>query len=281
MVLINGQSAPYTEETNIQKHYLNSEQKIYSDKISKFVCKCNEKSNNAVIGRLSQIYTHIFIDEVQDLAGYDLEFLKLLFKSKISTLLVCDPRQGTYSTNNASKNRQFKQSAIVSFFEDSSINIEKDETSLTTNHRCVGPICDLSNSLFPNYQTAKSGNNNATDHDGCFFVKQQDVADYLERYTPVQLLRFDKRTKTADTYQVMNFGESKGLSFGRVLIYPTDPIKKWLRNRNSELAPTSRSKLYVAITRARQSVAFVFDYKDEEVIEGIENFSHTSSKTNA
>jgi superfamily I DNA/RNA helicase len=55
----------------------------------------------------------------------------------------------------------------------------------------------------------------------------------------------------------MNFGESKGLSFDRVLIYPTDPIQNWLRNNNSVIADTSRSKLYVAITRARYSVAFV------------------------
>lgn len=85
-----------------------------------------------------------------------------------------------------------------------------------------------------------------------------------------------KRTKTADNYPAMNFGESKGLSFDRVLIYPTDPIKKWLQNHSSELAPTSRSKLYVAITRARYSVAFVYDFKDNESISSIKNFSWQS-----
>ena len=70
----------------------------------------------------------------------------------------------------------------------------------------------------------------------------------------------------------MNFGESKGCSFNRVLIYPTTPIKEWVKNHNSELTPTSRSRLYVAITRARQSVAFVYDYKDEDVIEGIHKY---------
>lgn len=149
MVLVSGQSALYSKEAEIEKHYFNNERKIYSDKIAKFVCKCNEKSSNAVVQRLAQIYTHIFIDEVQDLAGYDLNFLKLLFQSKICTVLVGDPRQGTYSTNNAAKNKKFKQSAIISFFEDKSIDIEKDETSLTTNHRCISTICDLSNDLFP------------------------------------------------------------------------------------------------------------------------------------
>lgn len=279
MILVSGQSGIkyktkkdvpvyYKEDTEFEPHYFSNKRKIYSDKIAKFVYRCNEKSKNAIIGRLEQIYTHIFIDEVQDLAGYDLDFLKLLFQSKITTLLVGDPRQGTYSTNNASKNKKFKKSAIVSFFDDSSINIEKDDVSLTTNHRCVCSICALSNVLFPTLQKTESGNKNITEHDGVFLVKKQDVEPYLEKYTPVQL-RSDKRTITSDKYQTMNFGESKGLSFERILIYPTAPIKKWLGDNNSELAATSRSKLYVAITRAQQSVAFVYDYRDDEIIEGM------------
>jgi DNA helicase II / ATP-dependent DNA helicase PcrA len=70
----------------------------------------------------------------------------------------------------------------------------------------------------------------------------------------------------------MNFGMSKGLSFDRVLIYPTVPIIKWLKNCSSDLAATSRSKLYVAITRARHSVAFVYDFKDSEQIAGMSKF---------
>ena len=76
-----------------------------------------------------------------------------------------------------------------------------------------------------------------------------------------------------DFAPVMNFGESKGLSFERVLIYPTTPIEKWLKDNSRDLAPTSRSKLYVAITRAEQSVAFVYDYEDNEDIDGCEKYA--------
>jgi DNA helicase II / ATP-dependent DNA helicase PcrA len=70
----------------------------------------------------------------------------------------------------------------------------------------------------------------------------------------------------------MNFGESKGLSFDRVLIYPTKPIFYWLNNNNSDLAPTSRSKFYVALTRARFSVGIVYDYNDKTNLEHITKF---------
>jgi len=78
-LLVNNQSAQYTKENGIEKHYFTLDTKIFSDKISKFVVRCNKKANGYVIDRISRVFPHIFIDEVQDLAGYDLEILKLLF----------------------------------------------------------------------------------------------------------------------------------------------------------------------------------------------------------
>lgn len=262
----------FGEEKEFEQHYFTKGLKIYSDKLSKFVSRCNEKTNGNIIDRISRIYTYLFIDEVQDLAGYDLELLKLLFNCNSNVLLVGDPRQGTYSTNSASKNKQYKKSQIVHFFEDKTINITKDETFLIVNYRCVKPICELSNKLFPTMQQTTSGNNNTTDHNGIFFVKKQDVERYLHQYQPLQL-RDSKRTNVNENYRVMNFGESKGLSFDRVLIYPTEPILKWLKNNNSDLADTSRSKFYVAITRAKYSVGIIVENNEQAVIEGITYFT--------
>lgn len=281
LILVNSQSGLkyyfkgkpiyFSEEKEFERHYFSKEIKIYSDKISKFVFRCNENSRGAVIERLCKIYSHIFIDEVQDLAGYDLELLKLLFKASSNTLLVGDPRQGTFSTNSSAKNKKFKKAAIINFFEDDSLEIEKDTTSLTTNYRCNKLICNLSNKLFTHLPTTTSGNTDTTSHDGVFLVREADVNEYLELYSPVQL-RENVKTEVKRNYRVMNFGESKGLSFDRVLIYPTNPILKWLSDNNSELAPTSRSKLYVALTRARYSVGIICEYSEKTKIEGIEKW---------
>ena len=282
LILVNSQSGlkGYTkfnkpiyfgEEKEFENHYFSNSKKIYSDKLSKFVFRCNQKSEGSVIDRLSRIYSHIYIDEVQDLAGYDLELLKLFFKCGSDILLVGDPRQATYSTNSSSKNKKFKKSEIVYFFEDSSIKINTDQTSLLVNYRCNQPICELSNKLFPNFQTTTSGNELKTGHDGVFLINEQDVEDYLQQYQAIQL-RDSKRRDVNVNYRVMNFGESKGLSFDRVLIYPTKPFIDWLQNNNSELASTSRSKFYVAITRARYSVGMVLNYTEKTHINGVENF---------
>lgn len=276
LVLMNQQSAPYVKESDTERHYFTNNQKIYSDKLSKFVIKCNEKSNGAVIDRLSRIYTNILIDEVQDLAGYDLDFLKLLFASKINTLLVGDPRQGTYSTNNALKNKKFQKSQIVYFFEDKSIQIDKDSTSLIKNYRCIEPICDFSNNLFPDLPKTTSGNTDNPKHGGVFLVKKKDSTHYLKTFNPAQL-RYDRRACVDENYFVRTFGDSKGLSFDRVLIYPTNPFIKWLKNNNSDLAPTSRSKYYVAVTRARYSVGIIYDYDDSTNIKGVQRYNSAQS----
>ncbi len=270
--MFKGKPVYFNEEKEFEKHYFSKEIKIYSDKISKFVFKCNAKTNGSVIDRLTRIYKHIFIDEVQDLAGYDLELLKLLFKSSSSTLLVGDPRQGTYSTNSSAKNKKFKKAAIVNFFEDDSMNIEKDTTSLIINYRCNPSICQLSNKLFPDLPTTTSGNEITTHHDGVFLIKSSDVNEYLSKFSLNQL-RENIKTEVNQSYTVMNFGESKGLSFDRVLIYPTKPFLKWLSNNGEELAPTSRSKFYVALTRARYSVGIICDYSDDLEIEGIQKWN--------
>lgn len=263
----------YSESKDFKNFYFTKDNKIYSDKISKFSIKCNEETKGAVIDRLQKIYDHIFIDEVQDLAGYDLELLKMFFYSKINMTLVGDPRQGTYSTNNSSKHKQYSKSKITHFFDHKDINIYKDSDSLNINYRCINKICSLSNELYPNLTPATSGNTTSTEHNGVYLVRKKDIDLYLDKYSPMQM-RDSKRTKIHNDEPVINFGVSKGLSFDRVLIYPTKAIIDWLKDRSKELKPTSKSKFYVALTRARFSVGIVIDYNSKTEYKGLQKFNN-------
>ena len=269
LYLYNGISAKGTKETDVARHYLTTDGKIYSDKIAKFVCRCDEKSKGTVIKRITNIYSHIFIDEVQDLAGYDLDFLNKLCPTSLEIILVGDPRQGTFSTNNSSKNKKYQRSNILLYFDSirKKFNLEIDSTSLNINHRCVSAICDFSNKLYPDMSATISDNTDDVEHKGVFLIRPFDVDDYLSKYQPVQL-RYNIKTRTNDSCPTLNFGASKGLSFDRILIYPTQAILDWLIG-NKPLAATSKCKLYVAITRARYSVAIIYNYDEELNIDGI------------
>ena len=275
---INGRPVYYGEETELEKHYFTTQRKIYSDKISKFVIRCNEQSNGEVIGRLARIYNHIFIDEVQDLAGYDLELIRLLFESQIETLLVGDPRQVTYLTHIERKNDKYTNGRIRDFITDKTnkkVPYEIDETTLGQSHRNNAEICAFSSTLYPDLPVAEPcacvARRPPTIHEGLFLVRPADVDLYLAQYNPVQL-RWSSAVETNPEYRSYNFGKSKGLSFDRVLIFPTESMAAWLKNRKTDLKDEARAKLYVSITRAKASVAFVYNYKPGESLQGVTQY---------
>lgn len=277
MLLINGKSSLkfktklgvpiYWGEDNFAKFYFSGEKKIYSDKLAQLVIRCDAASKGRVFDRLSRCFTTIYIDEVQDLAGYDLEVLDCIFKSKSDAILVGDPRQAIYSTNNSRKNKKYVKSEIINFFEDSKLDITTDTNSLNVNFRCVKAIALFSNRLYPDLPQSDSGNDDVTDHDGLFAILPEHVENYLGKFSAIQL-RDSKITVVHKDFDVYNFGKSKGLAWNRVVIYPSGPMVQWLKNNQTEISKTARAKLYVGITRARQSVAIVLKANDMSKVEG-------------
>ena len=251
---------PYKEETEFEQHYFTSSGKIYSDRLPKFVVKSNDASNGELVNRISRIYQHIFIDEIQDLAGYDLEILKLLFQTQSNILLVGDPRQVTYLTHHENKFGKYQDGRIKEFIVDEckkKIPYEIDETSLGSSHRNNKPICDYSSKLHEPEQfssiepcTCEECRNYNVEAEGIYLVREADLENYLERFNPVQL-RWNSLQEVNPNYSVYNFGESKGKAFHRVIIYPTKPMEKWVYYNSTELAFSARAKFYVAITRAK------------------------------
>ncbi|MEM9776250.1 MAG: UvrD-helicase domain-containing protein [Chloroflexota bacterium] len=280
-ILANGHPMFWGED-NFERHYFTSDLKIYSDKISKFVCKTDKASKGEVTSRISRIYQHIYIDEVQDLAGYDLDVIKLLFKSNASVLLVGDPRQVTYLTHLSAKYKEYADGKIKTFVEKKlgkKIQCETDEITLNVSHRNNQMICDYSAKLYSDLPAPVACQCDCCtrddEHLGVFIIKPSYVEQYLKVYNPVQL-RWSAASDTHPDYKVQNFGESKGATMERVLIYPTKDMKEWIKNNSSTLSNEARAKLYVGLTRARLSSTVVLDYQEGDNFDGIENFTFDS-----
>lgn len=266
---VEGRSTPYVPRTKTIPFFLSDGTQIYSDKIARFIIECNMETAGAVIARLEERFHTIFIDEIQDMAGYDLDLLELILRSKIDLVMVGDHRQATYSTNNAAKNRAYAGANIIAKFR------EWEKAYLVTlsyareTHRCNQLIADLADSFYPVEPKTISTNNVLTGHDGAFLVSAQSVSAYMEKHRP-QILRLDRRTK-CDGYAALNFGESKGMTFDRVLIYPHGKCRQWLVSGKYNHVKDSAAKMYVGITRARHSVAFVFN--DPSQVPGLVRYS--------
>jgi DNA helicase-2/ATP-dependent DNA helicase PcrA len=272
-----GRYPVYYGEDDFKKYYFTKNWKIYSDKISKFVFQSNKLNGGKIIERLSKIFDNIFIDEVQDLAGFDLELIKLFLSSKSSVLLMGDPRQVTYLTHNPQKHPKYSDGKIKDFLEKhckKQIKDGIDEQTLNSSHRNNELICKYSFLLYPNLPEPKpctclTCHDTNVEHQGLFIIKPEETKAYIDKFKSVEL-RWNKSVKTLDENNTFNFGESKGLGFDRVLIYPTSKMSDWIKNNNIELTNVVRAKLYVGITRARYSVCFVMQYSDQDTFADIE-----------
>ncbi|WP_332770524.1 UvrD-helicase domain-containing protein [Phenylobacterium sp.] len=285
MVLVQAQSAiryinsqgigvPWPDD-DIARHFFDGRGQVFSDKLSKLVIRCDEQSGGAVFDRLSRVFPHVFVDEVQDLAGYDLDILEALARSPVRLLMVGDPRQVTYLTHNERRLAKYANGGIADFLRTlpKKLKIEVDYSSLNRSHRNSAAICAVSSRLFPGFAATQacecaSCRRPPPASAGVFILRISDYAHYLATVRPVQLR--DKITSNGvdPSSPAVNFGESKGRGFDHVVILPTGPMKKWLADPDSDLAAQSRAKFYVALTRARHSVAVAMDWKSAVLPEG-------------
>ena len=255
---VNGRSARGIAKTNIPRHYFMAEGDMYLDKVSQFACAVIDEAGELPVQRFEQIFDQLYIDEVQDLAGYDLDLVEHLLNSEVSVTLVGDVRQATYRTNPAAKNSAYAGPKIINKFD------EWCQSEYTTiehqahSYRCVQAICNFSDQFYPDLPTTESRNEVVTDHDGVFAVRESSVEHYMQAHDP-QVLRL-RRTQKVLPGCPLNFGEAKGKGFQRTLIFPHANLLSVLRTGDiGELGPSdeTRAKVYVGITRAYQSAAFV------------------------
>ena len=266
--LVSGRSDPYAPKANKPRYFFGNSSDVYSDKLSELALCCEQHSDSRVIKRLESQFDTIYIDEVQDLAGYDLELLKLFLASEMNVTMVGDHRQATLATNQSPKHKKYRYAGIIDLFQEwqkaGRISLEFMDTS----HRCRQEICDFADRCFPDSPPTKSLNDTATGHDGVFVIASKDVAKYVEQFCP-QVLRYSKATN-CDGYAAMNFRISKGLTFDQVLIYPHKSVREYLKSGDLKFLKEPQL-LYVATTRARQSVVFVLD--EECVLPGVDKIT--------
>jgi superfamily I DNA/RNA helicase len=253
-------------KAKVRPFYLSRGGRIYSEHAADLALLLNTQSDGAVIDRISTVFPHIYVDEVQDISGRDFEFIESILASKARVTLVGDPRQGTFATTQTRTNRAKSQSHIPAWFRELEqkglVTIEE----LAYSHRCNQEICEFADRLYEgmSFPATKSLQADRTGHDGVFIVPPDRASEYAATFSP-QVLRLDVRTKTG-ALEARNFGEVKGRTFHRVMIFPTPGIEKHVLTKAS-LADITRAKFYVGITRARHSVGLVLD--DQSGVSGL------------
>lgn len=244
----------WVSKNNFNRYYLDSDNNVYHDAVSDLVCLLDEDSGGKVVARIAACYEFVCIDEVQDLAGYDLVLLERLLEAGIPVLAVGDPRQAVYSTHSGQRYRQYRRSNIVKWIENQERAGRVDCQTLTESYRCNQEICDFADALYPDLPKTCSKNMVEVHDGGVYLIDRDDLNAYRSIHSP-QELRWNKKT-VGCSCDALNFGQVKGASFDRVLIHATQPMTNYLENE-AQLKDEARAKFYVAATRARDSVAIV------------------------
>ena len=259
-----GRTARGIRKSNTRAYFFSGANCLRLDKVTDFACELIESTEGLPLDRFRKIYDHLYIDEAQDLSGYDLELIEILLRSGLRVTLIGDCRQATYTTNDSPKNKAFAGAKIIKKFErwqrEKLLSIEHQSHS----YRCIQSICDFADRFNPEYPKTESRNTNTTSHDGVFLIKESDVDAYCINYKP-QILRYNRSTNTNSAHP-LNYGAAKGMTFERTLIYPHGKLRQYLITGNLKDAGQEIAKLYVAVTRAKQSVAFVVPNNSKALI---------------
>lgn len=263
------------------KHFLtegtNKAHSMYLAKLALRICELSGNPRMAgrkkfkiglPLRRLENIYDAIYVDEVQDLAGYDYEIIKFLSRAR-DTDFICvgDFRQTIYKTSHARPTPRTSKDKINAFTD-----LGFAVVPMATSKRCVQSICGFADLIHADdgYDpiVSKVDENKMSDdyksHLGIFAVRTHDVRAYVETFSPVILRQsITKNPDICAGRRCHNFGASKGLGFERTLILPTESQKKFLSGNcqafSGSRTDESRNKFYVAVTRARYSTSFLYD----------------------
>lgn len=251
-----GRASRYAKKADCGPYYFNSRGDIYRDRVSECVLAANEATGGAVLSRLAAVFDHIMVDEMQDLNGYDIELLDRLFDMNVAVMCAGDPRQGTFTTNRGGKNKKFKGDGIVNWLAEPARRAKLEIKTWNQCHRSTQAICDFADALYPALPRTVSMNTTPHPHGGVFKISRAEVFAYVAKVRPT-VLRYDKDSDT-EGMDAINFGAAKGQTFDHVLVFPTKKFQRYLKTGDLASAG-SLPKHYVAITRARFSVAVVVD----------------------
>ena len=233
-------------------YYLSSSGYFYSNRLAFFL----EKSGvvDEIKTRISDYYDEFIIDEIQDIAGRDFNFLETLMSTNVNLLFVGDFYQHTFDTSrdgNVNQSLFENQDVYESRFIKN--GIRSDTTTLINSWRCGKNVCDfissnLGISIF---------SNRTDDLADVQFVTDSTTKVSILNNPDIVKLHYRECYKHGSGHR--NWGDTKGEDCycDVCVMLNKETMKKYRTGKLLELAPATRNKLYVAITRAHRNVYLI------------------------
>lgn len=241
------------------KYYFNDLHQPYSARLGLLAKKIVAKVGPAPFDRLAQIYSHLYIDEVQDLRGNDLEILEGLMRTSLNVFITGDPRQSVIATSKSDRlHRQYRGAQLIAWFEKQRDQGNCALTFSSTTHRfneTIAAFTDLIHDPSLGFEQTRSRVQGETTHRGVFLVEVDDINIYCAQFDVLPTVLWSRKSSIIlPPAEILTFGKSKGLTRKRTVIIATKPMVDWMK-AGTTLKPDSAAGFYVAATRAETSVA--------------------------
>ena len=205
--------------------------------------------------RITKYFDEFVVDEVQDIAGRDFNFLELLMLMDTDMLFVGDFYQHTFDTSrdqnvNSSLFNDFKK--YIKRFQSKGISC--DNNTLARSWRCGHGVCDY---ITDNLGIEIRSNRNTEDDTSVIFVSGIDEAKQILEDDKIIKLHYRKSRRYGADHR--NWGETKGEDKYQdvCVLLNKKTMEEYHAGQLSKLAPSTRNRLYVAITRARGNVYLI------------------------
>jgi hypothetical protein len=233
--------------------YMTDNGYYYSNRLAFFLQ--GNKIMNDIKGRIKKYFDEFIIDEVQDISGRDFNFLEDLMKTDINMLFVGDFYQHTFDTSRDGtvNNSLFKDKT---HYEQRFVNcgFYIDNSTLKNSWRCSRTVC---NYISENLSISISSNRDEPDDTTVSYIEQSDKIDEILTDLAITKLHYQNGSKYGAGHR--NWGDSKGEDHHKdicILLNKTT-ADLYRNNKLSDMAVSTRNKLYVAISRARGDVYLI------------------------
>ena len=234
-------------------YYLNEGKYLYSNRLSLLLEKTNVLGD--IKARIKTYFDEFIIDEIQDISGRDFSFLEQLMTTDVDMLFVGDFYQHTFDTSRDGKvNSSLFDNEVAYESRFASKGLFVDNTTLKNSWRCSKNICDY---IRNNIGIDIYSNRPDTDNTSIEFISDIDFIRRIFDDDQIIKLHYQKGSESGIGHK--NWGETKGEDHYQdvcVLLNKTT-ANKHKADKLSELSPSTRNKLYVAITRARGNVYLI------------------------
>jgi len=233
------------------RRYMSSGRRLYANRLAKFIEQANLV--DAVVTRMEKYFDVFFVDEVQDFAGHDFNFLMAICAAKLNTTFVGDFFQHTFDTSrdgNVNASLHDNYTSYKAKFKAAKLVV--DTESLKKSRRCSKSVCD--------FITEKIGIPIEAHDDRESVVKyEDDPKAVLALYEDLETVKLFYKEHHKYTCYSQNWGASKGVDQYRDVCVVLNPgnVKAWQKGSFREINVETRNKLYVACSRARGNLTFV------------------------